>query len=425
MSSTKHIIVYETQTTRSTHTNTQTHNTHPPTTTDGITTAHEAIGGGWAHVHMTPPTPADIHTILTTRFPSLAPLAPTALLCCEAIHTAIGSTGPSSTLVHVGAHGGAEDKDKQGPSISEKGPSLSEKGPSEKGPSMGVLQLLTEAGLAPGMLGLRSEMRGVQLRDMLKWATRMVVCCVCYYAVCVLMLFEGVCVLMLFEGVYGRMGHSQNIYIMVVNMVVNMHHDGQHGGQQHPFPFPTPHSPTPTQTQAIHTSTLSRATTQLHHHTPSSTTTPAGAGTAPPPSQPRIPTTAIPLALRQAAFIEWADLTTGGLADVALVDKVLRVLAMAWVLPVEDTVPVYVELNKPVFQVCLGVCLGCRYRVWVYVYHTLPHTPSVHHPPHTTPKPPPPLRSWTTHSTWDEYASPASPHPPPHHHPALWMARLR
>lgn len=54
----------------------------------------------------------------------------------------------------------------------------------------------------------------------------------------------------------------------------------------------------------------------------------------------------LPLAIRQAAFTEWADLVAGGLPD-ATAAPILHVLAAAWALPVEDTVPHYQHLQAP------------------------------------------------------------------------------
>lgn len=90
-----------------------------------------------------------------------------------------------------------------------------------------------------------------------------------------------------------------------------------------------PHVPPP---QALHSAALSHMTTQLRSATPP------------------IAVAALPLSIRQASFTEWADLTAGGLPEAAAT-PLLHVLAAAWALPTEDTVPQYQRLQTPAYQV--------------------------------------------------------------------------
>ena len=63
-------------------------------------------------------------------------------------------------------------------------------------------------------------------------------------------------------------------------------------------------------------------------------------------AQMPVATAALPLSIRQASFTEWADLVAGGLPASAA-SPLLHVLAAAWTLPVEDTVPHYQQLHTP------------------------------------------------------------------------------
>ena len=57
---------------------------------DSAVGAQDVLGGAWAHVVITPPSPTDVVCILEHTFPTLAPLLPSVLRCCAAVQMAIG-----------------------------------------------------------------------------------------------------------------------------------------------------------------------------------------------------------------------------------------------------------------------------------------------------------------------------------------------
>lgn len=60
------------------------------TSPEASSSIQEALGGAWAHVAVTAPSPADVLCMMEHTFATLAPLLPTALRCCAAVQLVVG-----------------------------------------------------------------------------------------------------------------------------------------------------------------------------------------------------------------------------------------------------------------------------------------------------------------------------------------------